>query len=75
MPTDAQWQRDLIAALHLESLFSSAQLRNPSVEEAAFIRPTHAESARAVANIRVWRTYLPESCVSTMINDGWQWST
>ena len=75
MTTDARWQRDLITALHVESLFSSAQLGIPSVEDAAFVKPTHAESARAVANIRAWRTYLPEACVSTMINEGWQWST
>lgn len=75
MITDARWQRDLNAALHVESLFSSAQLGIPSVEDAASVKPTHAESARAVANIRAWRTYLPEACVSTMIKDGWQWST
>lgn len=22
-----------------------------------------------------WRSYLPEACVSCMIDDGWQWST
>ncbi|MGO8858667.1 MAG: hypothetical protein ACLQO1_23655 [Steroidobacteraceae bacterium] len=75
MITDARWQHDLTAALRVESLFSSMQLKIPSVEEAASLRPTYAESAHAVANIRSWRTYLPEACVSTMINDGWQWST
>jgi hypothetical protein len=38
-------------------------------------RPTPAEIARAVANIRAWRSYLPAACVTVMINDGWQWST
>jgi hypothetical protein len=31
--------------------------------------------ARAAANIIEWRSYLPEDCVSAMINAGWQWST
>jgi hypothetical protein len=67
MITDPRRQRDLIAALRLESLFDSAQLGFPT--------PTHAQTARAQANICAWRAYLPESCVSSMINDGWQWST
>jgi hypothetical protein len=75
MITDARWQQDLIAALHVEASFSSMQVTIPSVEEAASLQPTYAESAHAVANIRAWRAYLPAACVSTMINEGWQWST
>jgi hypothetical protein len=75
MITDARWQQDLSAALRGESSFISTQLTIPSVAEAASLQPTYAESAHAVANIRAWRAYLPAACVSTMINDGWQWST
>jgi hypothetical protein len=75
MTTDARRQRDLIAVLRLESLFDSAQLGFPTPAEAALIKPTEAETARAQANIGAWRAYLPETCVSSMINDGWQWST
>lgn len=75
METDAQWQSDLFDALSFESQFRAAQSTYPSPEEAMLVRPTRAESARAVANIRAWRSYLPEACVSIMISDGWQWST
>jgi hypothetical protein len=75
MIEEAIWQRELIAALHLESLFMSQQLGLAGAGVASDLKPTRAESARAVANIRAWRSYLPEPCVATMIDDGWQWST
>jgi hypothetical protein len=28
-------------------------------------------TARAVANIAEWSTYLPKDCVAAMIRDGW----
>ena len=28
-------------------------------------------TARAVANIAEWSTYLPQDCVEAMIRDGW----
>ncbi len=37
--------------------------------------PNSAMTARAAANIAAWREYLPEDCVTAMINDGWHWST
>jgi len=75
MNTDTQWQQDLVTALHLESLFISSGLAFPKAEWADSLKPTHAQSARAVENIREWRSYLPEACVKAMIDDGWQWST
>jgi hypothetical protein len=75
MHTDAQWQQDLVSALHLESLFSSSGLAFPNIEWADAIKPTLADSTRAVENIRQWRCYLPEACVASMVSDGWQWST
>jgi hypothetical protein len=75
MNTDARWQRDLVAALHLESLFASSGLAFPNPDWAESIKPTDAEIKRAVANIREWRSYLPDACVTAMIEDGWQWST
>jgi hypothetical protein len=75
MIEDAIWQRELIAALHLENLFTSQQLGLPGAALANDLQPTRAESARAVANIRAWRDYLPAPCVAKMIDDGWQWST
>jgi hypothetical protein len=75
MNTDARWQQDLVSALHLESLFIASGLAFPKAEWADAIKPTAAESARAVASIREWRSYLPEACVNAMIDDGWQWST
>jgi hypothetical protein len=64
-----------MAALHLEDAFNSAQLVPPTAEEVAFLKPTRAESERAVANMRAWRAYLPGPCVASMVDDGWQWST
>jgi hypothetical protein len=75
MTENARWQRDLIVALHLEDVFKSAHLGLPLAEDVALLKPSRAESERAVANIRSWRTYLPEACVASMIDDGWQWST
>jgi hypothetical protein len=75
MIEEAISQRELIAELHLENLFMSEQLGIVSSGMESALKPTRAESERAVANIREWRTYLSEPCVARMINDGWQWST
>ena len=75
MIDDAISQRELIAALHLENLFISEQLGFAGAVVANDLNPARAESERAVANIRAWRTYLPAPCVTKMIDDGWQWST
>ncbi len=75
MTENARWQRDLIAALHLEDLFRSEHLGFPPAEDLAILEPSRADSERAVDNIRTWRSYLPEGCIASMIDDGWQWST
>lgn len=75
MNTDARWQQDLVAALQLESLFISSGLAFPNSEWSDSLKPTDAQSVRAVANIHGWRWYLPEACLNSMIDDGWQWST
>jgi hypothetical protein len=63
----------MIAGLDLDELVNSAQLDVSSVHA----RDKHSQSdvSHAVANIRAWRAYLPEACVTAMIKDGWQWST
>jgi hypothetical protein len=33
--------------------------------------PVGPLTARAVANIAEWSTYLPKDCVAAMIRDGW----
>jgi hypothetical protein len=35
----------------------------------------NAAKLRASSNVATWRTYLPEECVTAMIDDGWHWST
>jgi len=35
---------------------------------------SEADAARAAENIRIWRSYLPEDCVQTMIEMGWHLS-
>jgi hypothetical protein len=72
MITDRRWQRAMIAGLELEALFKSEQLGIPSVHPR--IRQSQLDVNRAVFNIRSWRAYLPEACVTAMIKDGWQWS-
>lgn len=74
MIDDAIWQRELIAALHLENLFISQQLGSTGSPVASDLEPTPAETERAVANICDWRSFLPAPCVAKMIDDGWQWS-
>ncbi|HWX79732.1 MAG TPA: hypothetical protein VNZ02_06575 [Steroidobacteraceae bacterium] len=72
----AKSQETLITALDLKFLFNSPQLEVPSRRlRDAMIKPNEADIGRAVANIRVWRKYLPQDCVVAMIKDGWQWST
>jgi hypothetical protein len=36
---------------------------------------TYAEHMHCEANVRLWKTYLPEDCVNTMIAMGWDLST
>ena len=73
MITDIRWQRAMIAGLELDAQFEAAQLGIRS----AHTHNDHSRSEvnRAVANIREWRSYLPEACVKAMITHGWQWST
>jgi hypothetical protein len=75
MTDEVMWLQDLSAALHLENLFVAQQLRPIAAPMEWDLNPTGAETARAVASIRAWRTYLPPPCVQKMIDDGWQWST
>jgi len=109
LTTDALSPGDLIAELHLESLFNSgATHAEPEVHfpkrQAVLLRhrlalikklaidaqglsfksdlslagPTEnggSAALRASAVVADWRTYLPEDCVTAMINDGWHWST
>ncbi len=75
MIPDTRWQQAMIAGLGLNPLFSAAQLAIPEPRARDAIRPTTTEVDRAVASIHTWRSYLPPSCVTAMIKDGWHWST
>ena len=75
MNTNAQRSLDLADGLGFEAQFRALQIRLPSAAEKRLIKPTLSESQRAAANIRDWRSYLPEPCVARMLEDGWQWST
>jgi hypothetical protein len=75
MINDPIWQRDLVAALHLENLFIAQGLGGSGAASASDLQPSWSDMVRAIANIRTWRTYLPAPCVAKMIEDGWQWST
>jgi hypothetical protein len=65
----------MIAAPDFKIQFNSAQSGLSKIERHSMIKPNKADTDRAVASIRVWKTYLPQVCVAAMIKDGWQWST
>jgi hypothetical protein len=75
MDNDAMGQEELNTALHLENLFISQHWGPQATPTASDLWPTPAQAERAIANIRAWRKYLPDACVQTMIDEGWQWST
>jgi len=31
--------------------------------------------AKAASNVARWKAYLPQDCVSSMMSDGWHWTT
>jgi len=31
--------------------------------------------ARAASNVARWKTYLPQDCITTMMSEGWHWTT
>jgi len=75
MTAQARWQQELTAALSLENAFIAAHPGFPGAALAESMKPTRAESERAVENIQSWRSYLPPACVASMVEEGWQWST
>jgi hypothetical protein len=75
MSEDVNWQQELVAALQAENLFIAQHPGYSGAHLTDDLRPSLAESVRAVDNIRAWRTYLPAPCVNKMMEDGWQWST
>jgi hypothetical protein len=90
MTTNLTSQGDLIAELHLESLFNSAsthaepEVCSPREWDAVWLRhrlalinklAIDAQGLHAATNVADWRTYLPEDCVAAMIKDGWHRST
>lgn len=71
MTTDAKWQTATIAGLDFDALFNCGRFPSARTQP----EPNHDDPARALANIRAWREYLPEACVAAMISDGWHLST
>jgi hypothetical protein len=67
MNTDAWPATAIFAALNVRSLDSNTGSR----ERTTF----RINSMRSVGNIRLWRSYLPEDCVNTMIKMGWDQTT
>ncbi len=69
----AEQSQDLITTLGLRSMFLRERLleSDPDLDDAE-ISGTHA---RAAANIKEWRTYLPADCVNTMLRLGWHLTT
>lgn len=72
---DEIWKQDVLFALCSENRFIGEQPPAADSSLANDLKPTQAETERAVANIRSWRSYLPAGCVAKLIDEGWQWST
>jgi hypothetical protein len=66
MNTDAQMQQDAGAELLLEPSSIAARIGAPA---------NAAASARSEKNILQWVSYLPRTCVKTMIKMGWDKTT
>jgi len=66
MNMDAQTQQDAGAELLLEPSNIAAWIGVPA---------DAADSARSEKNILQWVTYLPRTCVKTMIRMGWDKTT
>jgi hypothetical protein len=75
MSEETNWQRELVAALYSENLFIAQHPGWGDARALNELKPSLAESVRAVDNIRAWRTFLPAPCVTKMMEEGWQWST
>jgi|HubBroStandDraft_2_1064218.scaffolds.fasta_scaffold1202244_2 hypothetical protein len=62
------WPRAAIFSVpHAHNLDSTTESRERTI--------FRANSMRSAANIRIWRSYLPEDCVNTMIKMGWDQTT
>ena len=59
---------------HLDALLDRLGLAANPVAVECF---GHVDGAteHAIANIMGWMAYLPQDCVSSMVRDGWHWST
>ncbi|MGA9026356.1 MAG: hypothetical protein WB440_09900 [Steroidobacteraceae bacterium] len=80
MNPQAQWHSTLAAHAPLwiprQSLGANAgQPAARIMGYALTLQMRKAAAARAAANVAAWKTYLPEDCVASMVNDGWHRST
>jgi hypothetical protein len=65
MDTDTQTLQRLFFEVHTESSRSAAPV----------VSPANDDVLRSENNILQWMTYLPEDCIRTMIQMGWDVST
>jgi hypothetical protein len=65
MDTDAQTLHGLFFEVHAESSGAAAPV----------VSPANDDVARSENNILQWMSYLPEDCIRTMIQMGWDVST
>ncbi len=69
----ADQRQDLITTLGLRSMFLRERLlESDSDQDDADVVGTRA---RAAANIKEWRAYLPADCVNSMLRLGWHLTT
>jgi hypothetical protein len=66
MNFDAWPRAAIFSALHMQTLDWPTENSKPTFR---------VNSMRSLRNIRNWRTYLPEDCVNTMIEMGWDQTT
>jgi len=67
-------QAELDQAEQLEALLAQLKVDANPITMRCFGRFPGA-TAHAIKNLRTWMSYLPHDCISSMVRDGWHWST
>jgi hypothetical protein len=62
-------------ALARQTRFDEPERDSPQTQAPADWQTDDDKAARSKKNILLWRSYLPEDCVATMIIMGWDLST
>jgi hypothetical protein len=59
----------------LQHVLAQFSQDSPGTASSTGVRPNDSEVARSEKNILQWMSYLPEDCITTMIQLGWDVTT